>query len=308
MAIYKMRPLLVPRIWGGERLPHTFGGTFDQPIGEAWLVADLPEGTTFSTEGQSLSEIVADTPGLTGAFGPRFPLLVKVIDAEDDLSVQVHPGAEDAARFEGARSKDESWLVLEARPGASIYLGFRRACTTEEFREALGDGRVTDLLEKVEVAAGDVFRIAPGTVHAIGAGVTLLEVQEPSDTTFRVYDYNRPGLDGKPRTLHVEEALQVARLDVAPRAKSRSVGSWELLAAGEHYAMLSRRVDAEVGVAAQDGPVCLFVVDGQVEAHVLEESKVLGRWETAVIPAGCPLILRGNAHVVLATTRVPQDL
>jgi mannose-6-phosphate isomerase len=148
---------------------------------------------------------------LIGTAAPieRFPLLVKLLDARADLSVQVHPGHGDLHHFDGAQSKDESWVIVDADPGASILHGLRPGVEPEMLREGIADGTAADCLQRVEVKAGDVFRVAPGTVHAICAGVCLLEIQEPSDTTFRVYDYDRPGLDGEVRELHVDQAMRV---------------------------------------------------------------------------------------------------
>ncbi len=210
-----LRPLpLVPelkeKVWGGDRLAP------GRPVGEAWLVADLDEGQTKDAAGTPLRTHLET---LGAALSPltldgRYPLLVKIIDTAQDLSVQVHPDDAHARSTPGARSKDESWLILDAAEGASVLYGFLPDVTPAAFRAALDAHQPERCLARRLVHPGDVIRIAPGTIHAIGAGITLLEVQEPSDTTFRVWDYDRPGLDGRPRPLHVEPAL--ACLDFAP--------------------------------------------------------------------------------------------
>lgn len=294
----------MPRVWGGHRLDKHFGEDRSEPIGEAWLVADLVEGFSSIESGGSLSDLVAELgSAMQGAFGDRFPLLVKVIDADADLSIQVHPSHEEAKRFSGAQSKDESWLILDARDDAYIYFGFNGKYSESQVREALAQGRITELLEKIYVNAGDVFRIGPGTVHAIGKGITLLEVQEPSDTTFRVYDYERPGLDGNPRALHVEEAMSVATLDRAPRIAPQEDAGWTIHAVGDHYAMLGKRVAGRAQLPGA-GPRVVIAL-GDIDIRSGEQECRLGRWEAAVIPGGVDAELLGNGHVIVAITAPP---
>ena len=141
-----------------------------------------------------------------------FPVLIKLIDAARPLSVQVHPDDAYAQRVEGEPGKTEMWYVVDAQPGAQLYYGFQRELTREEAARRIADGTLTDVLNAVPVKAGDVFFIDAGTVHAIGAGILIAEIQQNSNTTYRVFDYGRLGADGKPRALHVEKALDVARL------------------------------------------------------------------------------------------------
>ena len=305
---YKMTPRLMPRVWGGHRLDRMFGGAlFEQPIGEAWLVADLPEGASTVADGRTLTDVVREHgQGMHGAFGDRFPLLVKVIDAESDLSIQVHPGPDDVAYFENARSKDECWLILDARPDASIFLGFKGVYSESQVLEALEAGTITKLLREVPVQAGDVFRIPPGTVHAIRRGITLLEVQEPSDTTFRVYDYGRPGLDGLPRPLHVEEALQVAHLNVAKSSPPQALGPWTVHAVGNHYVMLQTTLDGPLEMAWQ-GPYVVVALD-EVEVSTTSQAETLAPLECVVVPSETRVTAVGAGRVVVALSRVPRDL
>ena len=217
-----MSPLVVEKIWGGCRLAafpdkmRAYRGDRSR-VGESWEVADLPQGASVVAggpyEGASLSELAEQLgPALIGSRAPgkRFPLLVKLLDASDDLSIQVHPGPDNFQLFEGAQSKDEAWIVIETEPGASLLHGLRPGVTREAFAASLKTQEgPTALLRRVKVSPGDVLHVSPGTQHAICRGVFLLEIQEPSDTTYRVWDYNRPGLDGKLRQLHIEQALAV---------------------------------------------------------------------------------------------------
>ena len=162
--------------------------------------------------GESLADILcADPVGMAGTrcgIAP-FPLLIKLIDAQKDLSVQVHPSDASACREKGEQGKTEMWYVVDCEPESTLFLGFSRAVTPDELRQRAQDGTICEVLNRVSVCPGDVFFVRPGTVHAIGAGILVAEIQQNSDTTFRVYDYNRLGADGKPRQLHLERAIEV---------------------------------------------------------------------------------------------------
>jgi mannose-6-phosphate isomerase len=205
------------RIWGGRRLAPILNKDLpiSGPVGESWELVDLQGDQSVvasgSLAGTPLSDLIQRFgPALMGPVeldGGRFPLLVKYIDASQVLSIQVHPDAEVAADLRG-RPKSEAWYILDAEPGAVIYLGLKPGSTAEQFRAAIEQGTVEDLVVACPVQPGQLFPVPPGTVHAIGAGILLAEVQQPSDTTYRVYDWGRVGLDGNPRQLHVDQAMQ----------------------------------------------------------------------------------------------------
>jgi mannose-6-phosphate isomerase len=213
----KSVPVFKQRIWGGRRLQDVFGKDLPsaQQIGESWEIADLPEGQSTIANGafagQTLGSVVRQhTEAVTGtkSFPKQFPLLIKLLDAQDVLSVQVHPDEETCRRMGKGEPKTECWYILAAEPGAVIYKGLKKPVTRERFAKAIADGTVADLLAKVPVKVGECHFLPAGTAHAIGAGLLLAEVQTPSDTTYRVFDWNRIGDDGKPRPLHVAEALE----------------------------------------------------------------------------------------------------
>ncbi len=234
LPVLPMRPAYVEKLWGGDRiraLPAKQRAGHAPPagaIGEAWEVADLPQGQSVVSAGahagKTLGALVREfgaalvgeraQPGADGVL--RFPILVKLIDANDDLSVQVHPGADYANAHAGTFSKDEAWLVVQADDGACVLHGTRAGVTRESFRDAIRLDRAHLALREVPARVGDVLRIPPGTLHAVGKGCLLLEVQEPSDTTFRVFDYNRTDQQGKSRQLHIAEALDVAQFGEQP--------------------------------------------------------------------------------------------
>jgi mannose-6-phosphate isomerase len=217
-------PLLKVRVWGGARLA-TLGkpAAGAEPIGESWELVDLPDDQSVvdagPLAGKRIGELVreraAELLGPVPLDGGSFPALVKTIDAAQTLSVQVHPDAKTAASL-GGRPKSEAWYILDAQADAVLYVGLRHGTTRDSYARAVGEGRVEALLVPLPVRRGDLVPVIPGTVHAIGGGVLLAEVQQPSDTTYRVYDWGRVGLDGKPRSLHLDEALQSIHFGAPP--------------------------------------------------------------------------------------------
>lgn len=209
-----LQPVFQEKIWGGNRLHTLFG--FDLPsdkIGEDWAISAHPHGvsTVLNGEfkGKKLDELWADHQELFGhAGGAVFPLLTKILDAEDDLSVQVHPDDAYGQKHEGELGKTECWYIIDAEPGAEIIYG-HHAKTKEELAEMIEEGRWDDLLRKVPVKKGDFYYVPSGTIHAIGSGILILETQQSSDTTYRVYDYDRTDDQGKTRELHIQQSIDV---------------------------------------------------------------------------------------------------
>lgn len=226
MPAYRLLAACKDYLWGGHRaLREEFGieSTLD-PLAEAWVLSCHPDGPSTIASGpwagRTLPEYLAEAgPAALGsncAGFDRFPLLVKLIDTEKDLSVQVHPSDEYALAHEGQYGKSELWVVLRAKPGAFLYYGFERESTREAFARAIEEGTLLEQLHRAPVKTGDVFFIPAGTLHAIGAGMVIAEIQQNSNVTYRVYDYGRIGADGRPRPLHIEQALAVTRCAPAP--------------------------------------------------------------------------------------------
>ena len=221
MAIGKIHPACKQYLWGGEKLIREYGISSPKtPLAEAWVLSAHPDGDSrisFSDEacfleGESFAEYLKSHPEAAGSLGkafPFFPTLIKLIDAKKALSIQVHPDDSFALSREGQYGKTEMWIVLEREEGAFLYFGFQRDYTEEEIRRAIEEENFPSLLCKVMVEPGDVFFIPAGTVHAIGAGILLAEVQQNSNLTYRVYDYGRKDAQGNTRELHVEKALEV---------------------------------------------------------------------------------------------------
>src|SRR5437773_5633978 len=210
------QPIFKERVWGGRNLERLYQKALPPgvPVGESWEITDRPEAASVIANGQLAGKnlrslMVHHAKELLGparSQNGRFPLLIKLLDAEEKLSLQVHPPAHVAARL-GGEPKTEMWYIADARAGAELYAGLRRGVTRAEFERRINDGTVADCFHRLPVKPGDVMFLPSGRVHAIGAGIVLFEIQQNSDTTYRVFDWNRLGLDGKPRELHVAQSL-----------------------------------------------------------------------------------------------------
>lgn len=221
----KLQPVFKEIVWGGNRLKNDYGFKSDlNNIAEAWMLCARNDGDNVVVngefEGKSFTELVKEHKELLGSKGDKyeeFPLLIKFIDAKSDLSVQVHPDDEYAKKYENSYGKTEAWYILDCDEGAQLIYGFNKELTRDEFKKSIEDNTFLDYVNKVNVKKGDVFFIEAGTLHAIGGGILLAEVQQNCNTTYRVYDYGRL-VDGKPRELHVEKALDVT--DTVPPTRS----------------------------------------------------------------------------------------
>lgn len=224
------RPNLHTVVWGGHRLaswkqvPLPPGVSPEVPIGESWEVSCVPSSLSIIDNGpwagRSLRDIIRCYPvqilgrSVSQRYGDELPLLVKFIDAEQDLSIQVHPDDFMAQQRHGKMGKSEMWYVIDAKPGAFLYAGFRKRLSPSEYRQHIIDGTICETLARHEVHTGDVFYLPAGRVHAICGGILLAEVQQSSDITYRIYDYNRPDINGKQRELHTDLAAEALDFNV----------------------------------------------------------------------------------------------
>ena len=222
---FKFKPIYKQRIWGGRKLHEVFGKELPEgeKIGESWELADLPEDKSVIANGElagrTLASVIEEFPkemmgdeGFSGAF----PLLIKLLDCQDVLSVQVHPDPQTCRRLGEGTPKTECWYIISAEPGAVIYKGLEKGVTREQFAKAIKKGTVADTLSKVAVREGECHFLPAGTTHAIGSGLLIVEIQTPSDTTYRVFDWNRVDDAGKPRELHIEQALESIHFNQSP--------------------------------------------------------------------------------------------
>ncbi|HEU6449114.1 MAG TPA: type I phosphomannose isomerase catalytic subunit [Verrucomicrobiae bacterium] len=211
------QPVFKERIWGGREIEKLYGKKLllQKPIGESWEISDRPGDESVIANGEFAGktlrwlmenysrEILGDAKP---AAENRFPILCKILDAREKLSLQVHPPAHKAKELKG-EPKTEMWFIADAMPGAELYVGLKHGVTRAEFEKKISDGSVADCFHRIPVKAGDTMFLPSGRVHAIGAGLVIFEIQQNSDTTYRVFDWNRVGLDGKPRELHVPQSL-----------------------------------------------------------------------------------------------------
>jgi mannose-6-phosphate isomerase len=249
----RLEPVFTPRIWGARSLAPLYPEMTElaEPIGEAWLSSYESRFVNGPFAGETLAHAWARMPaewrGESASREKDFPLLVKFIFPNDRLSVQVHPEDSYAAKHEiaaGGRGKTEMWYVVSAERDAAVWIGLRAGVTRESFRRAIDDGNADEMIERVPVAAGDAIYCPAGTVHYIGPGLTLCEIQEYSDLTYRIFDFNRVGPDGKPRTLHLEKAFDVIRFDeprggkVVPIRVKAGVADETYIVACRHFAVV----------------------------------------------------------------------
>ena len=259
------------RVWGGRRLEEFYGKKLpaDNCIGESWEIVDRPEAQSVvragPLRGKTLHELwrehrkeifgdVADTP--------RFPLLIKLLDAREKLSVQVHPPNELASEL-GGEPKSEFWYIADAAPDAELYVGLREGSTRQDFEQALRDGDVARHVHRVPVQAGDAMFLPSGRLHAIGAGNLIVEIQQNSDTTYRAFDWNRPGADGKPRRLHIDESLRC--IDFADCEPALTKADGEILVRHPHFQVEKWQLDAQRPAAPKGKFAIVFCLSGNIE-------------------------------------------
>lgn len=295
----KFHSLPKEKVWGGTRIAERFdrGLPAGRPVGEVWLIWDQLVVSNGPFQGQTLAELVRQHPiELLGvqagaAPAPVFPLLIKILDANDTLSVQVHPDDRYAQEYEGEPfGKAEVWIVLDAGPDARLIHGVRRPLTRAAARSAIEAGCLEDELEYIEASAGDVIMNAPGTIHAVGGGFLLYEVQQSSDLTYRLYDWDRRDPD---RPLHIDKALDVARLEplvshtIAPIEVPESGGLRRILCACERFA--AELLQVHSSVTERPAGVCfhaLTVLQGGGILEATASQTELAPGESILIPAG----------------------
>ena len=299
------------RVWGGQRLKAA-----DPPVGEAWVAFGESRVRGGEHAGRTVGELASRYGAhflgrdVAAAHGSRFPLLVKLLDCADWLSVQVHPDDEQAVRLAGPGQygKCEAWHFLEAEEGAAVYAGVRPGTSREELERAIREGRVLEVAERLEVRAGQTILIPSGTLHSLGPGLLLYELQQSSDTTFRVYDWGRPASAG--RRLHVEESIEVTDprkgADVHPAPALGGTAAAAALAC-DYFGLDVLRV----GDAAFEGDTggrsfhLLTVAEGEVGVSCGGEQIRLARFETALVAGGAgayELRARGGPAKVLRAT------
>jgi len=281
--VLRFQPLYQDRVWGGRALESALGRTLPpgRPIGESWEIVDRPEAQSVvrggALAGQTLRSILtnhaAEIMGRAWPAEKPFPMLVKWLDCRERLSLQVHPPADVAAELHG-EPKTENWFIAETAPGAHLIAGLRRGVTRGQFEQAIRDETLESCVHRFPVAAGDSILMSSGRVHAIDAGNLILEIQQNSDTTYRVYDWGRMGLDGKPRQLHVAESLRSIQWNDFEPAPQRAAPTSGVIADCPEF-LIRRQVlgkGERLTIAPNEQPRLLSVVTG----HLSLETKAHG--------------------------------
>ncbi len=302
------KPLYMQRVWGGRMLESAYKRTLpdDAPYGESWEVVDREKEQSVVRGGPLAGSTLHElwTTQREEIFGhdlpdsPRFPLLIKVLDARDDLSIQVHPPV-DLAPSLGGEPKTEMWYIAEADPGAKLYVGLKNGVTREDFDRALADGSVADVVHAIEPKTGDSIFIPSGRLHAIGAGFLIHEIQQNSDTTYRVFDWNRVGLDGKPRDLHVEESLKSIDFDDFEPGMDEPDGS--VIASCDYFRVekLALAPGASAGNATESRFSIFSVAEGQVTSH---DGRIFKKGAFLLMPRGTGKLTASGRATLLRTT------
>jgi len=315
MKILKLTPAIKDYIWGGTRLSKEFDMvSFTDRQAEAWVLSCHEAGHSIvengEDKGKTLSEVIAekgkDCLGTNCEKFSFFPILIKLIDARDNLSVQVHPDDEYAMRVEGEYGKTEAWYIMDCDEGAEIIYGFKKDITKEEFRKSIEENTLLDYVNRVKVKKGDIFFIEAGTLHAICKGILLAEVQQNSNTTYRVYDYGRLQ-NGKPRELHIEKALDVTStkaIDASGKPMGETLKkdgySETLLTSCELFTMKRLDIEEKAAVVADSTSfVSLVCLDGNGVVMHGDTCVTLYKGESVFIPASYGEVeILGNLTVI----------
>ncbi len=305
-------------IWGGTRLREVYHKESDADrLAESWELSCHPAGPSIiangEAAGQSLEQYLEangkELLGTKGAKSEKFPIMIKLIDAKDNLSVQVHPEDEYALKNEGEYGKTEMWYVIDAEPGAELLYGVEKEITRQELSDSLANGTITDICHHAPVKKGDVFFIPAGTIHAIGKGILLAEVQQNSNITYRLFDYNRLGTDGKPRQLHVKQGSEVCSLKPLPLKDEKEIISLspdcqaELLVGCQYFNTYSIDLaDTAHLTAGSDSFHTFTILEGNLTLTSGSTTLEMNAGQTAFLPATLgEYTISGKAHLIFTT-------
>ena len=319
MSILKLIAPCKDYIWGGNRLREEYGKKLDSDkIAESWELSCHKDGQSVIDGGEfggkTLSEFI-EANGRTSVLGTNcdrfeyFPILIKLIDAKDNLSVQVHPSNEYALKVEGEYGKTEMWYIVDCNEGAELLYGFKREISKEEFAQRIENNTLLEVANNVPVQKGDVFFIESGTLHAIGKGILIAEIQQNSNTTYRVYDYGRVGNDGKPRELHIEKALDVTER-IPPKYPTTAQGQPEKVGGGvktllrscEYFNVNKLEIDGTMTLNADEKSFkSLLFLDGKAEIKNADGAQKAVKGESFFVPAGTgEFTVTGKCEVILS--------
>jgi mannose-6-phosphate isomerase len=295
----KFYPILKEKVWGGSKLKQLFSKASGTFIGESWELSgvsgDISVVSNGALKGKTLSDLIEDfTNEILGEkvatkFDNKFPLLFKFIDANQDLSIQLHPNDRLAKKRHNSVGKTEMWYIIQAERDARLIMGFNQRMDETSYKKALAENKIVEILNSIPVKAGDSFFIAPGTVHAIGAGVVLAEIQQTSDITYRIFDWDRPGTDGEMRELHTELALKAIDYNTSETEikYTETLNTPVLLKTTPFFEtnklVLSEAIERDV--SALDSFVVYMCIEGEGEIAIGGASEKILKGETILIPA-----------------------
>ena len=300
-----LKPVIKDYLWGGTRLKEEFGFDTDMPIAaEGWMLSCHKDGTNIVTNGEYKGKTFDEVLSKWG-YKDKFPILIKLIDAKDKLSVQVHPDNAYALKNEGEFGKTEMWYIVDCKPGAKLIYGFKNEISKDQFEKQIKSNTLDDVMNYVPVNKGDVFFISAGTLHAIGAGILIAEIQQNSNTTYRVSDYGRLGTDGKPRQLHIEKAVDVTKTEPASipygnvgDVKVNSWGTERKLGKCEYFDVSLLKLSGEREVCSENEFISLLIIDGSVNISYTGGELKAGKGASIFIPKGLGVRMSGNAEII----------
>ena len=301
MELVKLNPIVKDYIWGGTYFKKFNKGTSLDRVSECWELSVRDNDSSIiasgPNKGKRLVDVISkeDIGPVMDRF-PYFPLLIKLIDAKENLSVQVHPSDDYALKYEQSFGKSEMWHIISAEPNSGLYVGLNKDYSKEEIEKALKEGSILKCLNFFKVKTGDTFIINPGTIHAIGAGVRLIEIQQNSNLTYRLYDYDRVDQFGNPRELHIEKALKVINYQQYKVVKSGS----DILADNQYFTVKEVSFDNELEITANDKAFISFTfLEGNGKVNDID----INQYDTFFLPYGKKCLIKGKGRVVISTVR-----
>ncbi len=308
--ILKFQPIFLPKIWGGNHISKMkeWNAPIPQNCGEVWLVSDVSnQETLILNTHQTLSELIQSdhqneffSPSFRSKY-KNFPLLIKIIDAREDLSIQVHPNDEIALRKHNSLGKSESWIILDHEKDASLYLGWKKQMTLQEIQIASQEGWIDDEINQIKVKKNDLFYIPAGLVHSIGKGIVLGEIQQSSDVTYRLFDFNRKDANGNLRELHLEDSLEAVSLE---KFSSDFPDSSAIVS--NYFSYSIHTLDANQSISISNNQL-LWLTEGEelvLTAH--DETMIVQKHEPIWIPNSIEKVtLMSNSSVTFLTIQIP---
>jgi len=309
METITFTPLYMERVWGGRELEKMYGRqlpTPNSPFGESWEMTDRPDEQSIVNHGPLSGKSLADlwNTQREEVFGSgfenddRFPLLIKILDARDELSIQVHPPTEIAPEL-GGEPKTEMWYIADATEDAKLYVGLKSGVSRDDFQKAITNGTVDQVVHAITPKAGDSIFIPSGRLHAIGAGLVIYEIQQNSDTTYRVFDWNRMGLDGQPRQLHIEESMRCIDFDDVEPPMDTPNGNTLATCPFFKVERLALKASSSIGNPDPHRFSIVTVVSGEVEST---DGRTHTTGDFLLMPTNAPPLTAKNDVIILQTT------